>query len=558
MKRRSLRTGLMLGALAAGLMLTLATEVEGQPRPNPTPTFDAARTKYEADLRRPSLFIRTRSAERLAATQDPRAWDLLVARYQRPPDQPHDHVKYTTATMLGHFFRDAAHLQRWDRFLNSNSNDFDSWLWFHGQRVRASAGNHEGVMAQIRSTRNDYLRAASIEGLARAGRKEVLGMFRELLENPRQRGLSRVLLLEACAAALSHLEHEMATAEFKEAALLLLNHFNVRGTDQRTTLVIARHLKKIYREPEAWSDAVDWRRVIDRGTANPAAGLGGHTRVQFMNVPAIGERIVFVIDLSDSMMAPLNEREREELRGPTSGGQGPGAGPNDGLPWDQIRNRFDLAREALKQSLRGLPDSLFFAVVMFGTDVETLRTTPALIQARPAAIRSVISELDAIRPGPPGQGRPHGTLKGNTNMHGAIMRAFQLTNRAPIQGQEHINSSGFEHGADTIFLLSDGSPSTDDFVAEDARDPEDMAGDPEMGTLGDQSATRLIYYGPYVTPGHEIHHLLADIARMNLHRKVEIHCIGIGEADQGLLNAISQIGMGTTRFIGSGQGGPGR
>ena len=39
--------------------------------------------------------------------------------------------------------------------------------------------------------------------------------------------------------------------------------------------------------------------------------------------------------------------------------------------------------------------------------------------------------------------------------------------------------------------------------------------------------------------------LVEDVKRLNLFREVEIHCIGIGEANMGLLNQISRIGLGT-------------
>ena len=94
---------------------------------------------------------------------------------------------------------------------------------------------------------------------------------------------------------------------------------------------------------------------------------------------------------------------------------------------------------------------------------------------------------------------------------------------------------------DTIFLLSDGAPSWDDFDEVDARDPEDQAGDPETHQKY-QNVDRLRFQGPYAHPPYS--HLVDDIERMNLFRKAEIHCVGIGEANQDLLDAIAKIGGG--------------
>ena len=58
---------------------------------------------------------------------------------------------------------------------------------------------------------------------------------------------------------------------------------------------------------------------------------------------------------------------------------------------------------------------------------------------------------------------------------------------------------------------------------------------------------RLHYSGPY----REWDHLLVDLSRLNLFRKVEIHCIGTGEVQMGPLKRLATIGMGKAIAVGS-------
>ena len=61
----------------------------------------------------------------------------------------------------------------------------------------------------------------------------------------------------------------------------------------------------------------------------------------------------------------------------------------------------------------------------------------------------------------------------------------------------------------------------------------------------------LDFPGPY---GYWYHndwsYIIDDVNRMNLFHKAEIHCIGIGEASQGLLYGIAKAGMGQVKMVG--------
>jgi hypothetical protein len=168
----------------------------------------------------------------------------------------------------------------------------------------------------------------------------------------------------------------------------------------------------------------------------------------------------------------------------------------------------------------------------------------------PHAIAAAIKELDSVKKGPPNEDRKDGVLRGNTNIHGGMHRAFKVHQKGMLKTNEYVAPETFFTGADTIFLLSDGAPSWDDWPANDKRDPKDSAGDPETGRKHTDMET-LFFAGPY---GMEYDHLFLpdDIRRLNLFRRCEIHCIGIGEASDSILYAIANAGRGQVRMIGSG------
>jgi hypothetical protein len=130
-------------------------------------------------------------------------------------------------------------------------------------------------------------------------------------------------------------------------------------------------------------------------------------------------------------------------------------------------------------------------------------------------------------------------------MHGGLRRAFQVRGRGLAEGDEHVDGRAMIEGADTIFLLSDGDPTWDDWDKVDTNYGEDNAGDPESG-VAHQQLPNMHYTGPYARREN----LLPDVTRMNLFRSVEIHCIAIGEVDVSILQEISRIGLnGKTHVV---------
>ena len=109
-----------------------------------------------------------------------------------------------------------------------------------------------------------------------------------------------------------------------------------------------------------------------------------------------------------------------------------------------------------------------------------------------------------------------------------------------------------DSGADTIFLLSDGAPSWDDFGAVDKDYGEDeVVVDLEYKEKVTTRDARLEYHGPYLFDEW----LVDDVRRMNAFRRIRMHCIGLGEANMGLLRKLAEMGHGEVFAVGDGKGG---
>lgn len=550
MSRLCLRA-VLLGTLLSVCALLANNSADAQ---DPNSGFQAAWDKYQADMKRPALYIRTRTMIRLAETRDPRALQALVARYARP-EAPEDHVRYLVAAITALYFNDSASVETWEKWLDKNDSDPDAWLWYWGQQVRAKNGQLDDVLDNARKHKNDYMRAASIEALGALKHIKVPALVVELLADEKMKDMEFSLIAEACASALYEMRESLGNDDYNKAVNALIDLYEREKLPERTKLVIGRHLKGIFDVDFVAVDAGTWRQIMQSAGAVRQNDDPDATAPVFMGIKGTGERICYVIDLSDSMMTPLNSREREELEHAETEEGNKGENQPGKLPWNKINNRFEAAREFLKLAISELAEEKLFAVIIFGDEAEPLMTTPKMIKATDSNKNKVTRELDSIRPGPATPERRNGTLKGMTNLHGGICRAFQMTTKGVMSQFEHVDENGFESGADAIFVLSDGAPVWDDYNAIDDRDPEDQGGDPEGGTMG-QNTPQLHYCGPYtypwqMNPGWPFH-LLDDIKRMTLYRNVEINCVGIGEADASLLEAITQIGMGKLKRVGAG------
>lgn len=164
--------------------------------------------------------------------------------------------------------------------------------------------------------------------------------------------------------------------------------------------------------------------------------------VSYYGIPLVSDRVVFVVDVSGSMSANIGT--------------------------DGARTRLDEAKRQLHRVVEGVPKHFQINVIPFHTTVAAV--FEEMRAALPAARTEALAQIDALRP------------IGGTNIHGGLQRAFAET------------------AVDTIYLLSDGSPSAGEITDPDA--------------------------------------LADEIARWNRSRRIRIHCIAIG-TDSAMLKRIS-------------------
>lgn len=179
-----------------------------------------------------------------------------------------------------------------------------------------------------------------------------------------------------------------------------------------------------------WWDAAGetWLATDDgeRYAKKPGSRQKGGT-TSFYGVETRSKRIVFVLDRSSSMKTPASAESRCP-RGPTSGD---GSG-KDGEPDIQGDTKIAVARNQLAWSIRNLHRDVHFNVIFYSTDVQVWKQPPEMLRATPKNKTAALDWFMTIE------------ALGTTRTFDALLQAL-----------EYAKGAG---GADTIFLLSDGSP----------------------------------------------------------------------------------------------------
>jgi hypothetical protein len=325
---------------------------------------------------------------------------------------------------------------------------------------------------------------------------------------------------------------------------------------------MARHLQWILDAPGMFVDAEPWLEILQRGEVKQRPSTGTSASPSFFGITTEGERFCYVVDMSDSMLKPIEPSAKPSMN--------PETGPRkkkkrvldeDDLNWNVIHTRWDLAREQLRISLSRLTPDKYFAVIGFGSEAETLKSCKGMIKATKSNIDRVVQELVGIkRDDSLSQAQsetremfPDGKLRGDTNMHAGLKLAFSLAGKGVADDPTYVDPEAMTEGCDTVFLVSDGKPSVDDFGMVDKNyDKKEGVRNLESGAAG-STTTDLLFYGPY----NRDDWLLEDVKRMNSFRRIRIHAIGIGEANMDLLERLAEIGHGETFSFGKKQSGDG-
>ncbi len=180
------------------------------------------------------------------------------------------------------------------------------------------------------------------------------------------------------------------------------------------------------KEGEAWLSTESTERH-EKKTAT--AHKGGTT--SFYGVETKSKRIVFVLDRSGSMKSPASEDSKKpKPTGPVTGDGGKAGKKDD--PDIRGDTKMEVAKNQLAWSIKTLPKDVHFNVVFYSNGIEVWKTPPEMVPATPGYKSKATEWFMEIGP------------QGSTRTFDALLKALEY---AVAEG-----------GADTIFLLSDGTP----------------------------------------------------------------------------------------------------
>lgn len=218
-------------------------------------------------------------------------------------------------------------------------------------------------------------------------------------------------------------------------------------------------------------------RAQSKATYKPPGAVSYH------GIESPSRRILFVIDVSGSMENEVIEKERFE----------------DG-EYPSFR-RIDIVKTELARTIEGLEPYVEFNIEAFATEIKLWKKglVKANVLNKSSAIDWVLklealggeSKADLARAGLVGTAN---MAAGKTNTYGALMAALGAAGTG-------LRDKEYEVAVDTIFFLSDGRPSTGEFV-----DTEDI---------------------------------LREVLKANELRKVVLHTIAIGEFQKSFMKRLA-------------------
>ncbi len=476
--RRSLRPPGLVLFLSLASASTAFAQVLGE---------EAALEKHKKYMERQAFLYHTKAREHLAKTRAARPLSVLLADYAKPKEvaskllaKPvvEDFARYTLATMFGRYYGHWTWDDQLAALRDKHKSPVDIWLWVNTLGTDSREKGPEVAIEVAKNSLDIRLRAAAITALAKRDRVEVLTVVAETCAAVRKMKSAgeRRLMIGALSNAILANKGRLSDDTMQQAmrAYIGLLEKAVKLT-RSAKMVIVRHLAATIGKDRRYIEPEPWIQLLDQKFEPPKRS--GHTvaKPRFFGIEAEGDRICYLVDMSNSMLKPIdrellpkgpitgaNKKKRKRKRGELA--------TEDDIPWHLVKTRFDLAREHLKLSMQRLTKDKRFCVVWFGDDSGLLKATPGMIKATKSNLARVIKELDSLRPEPLPMGRqqrdaPHGWLRGQTNMHGGLRKAFSLRAKGFATRHEYVDLEAMAQGCDTIFLLSDGAPGAGKYIA---------------------------------------------------------------------------------------------
>ncbi|MBE7490828.1 MAG: hypothetical protein HS108_03550 [Planctomycetes bacterium] len=350
------------------------------------------------------------------------------------------------------------------------------------------------------------LRACALEAIGESGREELVDWILPLLRAA-DAGIDKANPFETLSLLAAARKLGSALPEDKRRPLIeALVHVLEVAKDERVDYFTANALARLTGK-EPYLDAAFWKHWLMGGTE--AAPEEGKTvaRPTFFNAVAVGTRVLFIVDISGSMDWPADMAFRKNPVTGRSAEKGP--------DYTHVKTKMDLAKVELIWSLTNLPENIFFNVIVYETTHRLIdEKTEGLVQAKPENKTRFANLVRALK------------ANGGTNIHGSLMRGMRMTKKKSVEGDVALDRKLMLEGVDTIFFLTDGTPSWSDESTEFAEVH------PKWGAIGN---------GKFCKSDA----ILADVARVNTFRKVVIHAIAVGkDADHEMMKKLAEQNHG--------------
>ncbi len=552
--------------MAIGLALIAAPVFLSPPAAASQDDVEQVLAECEELMKRSPPVYHIQSYEALAKANDPRAIAVLREIYAKPRF-PKTQTPFLIASALGSKGVVDGVLDDLAAWLEEADEPSDAWLWKNILKVEMDEWGPDRALEIARTAKDVVHRAAAIEALAAEKEESLYELIPELCKELPKKDVEKMVLTGAMVTALAELGNKKTQVkdDWQKMALALIATMEEGKTPRAAQLMIARQLadeldaERLVLEPDAWRSLIAQRareakekKKKKKKKKDSTAGESAAVWPTFFGVEVTGDRVCYLIDLSDSMATPI-PADWKPKNGPVSGPKKrkklkKGEIPTEAdIPWYSVETRFDLAREHLRISiLRMTPDQMF-TVVGFGSNAKFLDGCKGMVKATPSNVKKVLKGLDDIEIGKPITGRPNGVLWGDTNLFDGLRLAFAASKKGSVDEAAYVSYESMEHGADTILLLSDGNPSVDNFTVKDVDYGDGIVlSDVETGKEALDRPGSLDYMGPY----KYWLNIFEETKRMNMLRQAQIHVISVGDGDRGALQQLAKIGLGKLTELG--------
>jgi len=301
----------------------------------------------------------------------------------------------------------------------------------------------KAVLATLKRLKTDdepRVRAGVARGLASIRREEALEVLKVYLKDPDWR---------VRAAAVKSL----ALTRSEEVVTILIEA--MKGEEGRLRDDINAVLKQMTGESLGFADVWErWWDGVGRKLPDPNAKKteGGQEAVarereghRFYGIETRSNRILFIIDVSGSMLHPVDPlKQKPVITGRKEAGDEPAPG----------RTRFEVAQNELRRAVENLSPKAEFSMIFFSHAVQVWNRE--MVRATAEGKKQALAAIDSLR------------AAGATFTLGALREGFAM---AGVTGaQPKTGKAGAK--IDTIFLLSDGAPTDSKFDNAELMDPQ--------------------------------------------------------------------------------------